>query len=59
MNKRIADLTQTLNNATDNFLIEKKKYEATISEQKMYITAFQVEIEQLKQELKDLQTNRC
>ena len=37
-----------MNNATENFITEKKKYEATISEQKMCITALQMELELLR-----------
>lgn len=46
--KKIEELRKTMNNATDGFLIEKKKYEATISEQKMCITALQMELELLR-----------
>lgn len=46
--KKIEELRKTMNNTTNGFLIEKKKYEATISEQKMCITALQMELELLK-----------
>lgn len=46
--KKIEELRKTMNNATENFITEKKKYEATISEQKMCITALQMELELLR-----------
>ena len=46
--KKIEELRKTMNNATNSFLIEKKKYEATIAEQKMCITSLQMELELLK-----------
>ena len=46
--KKIEELRKTMNNTTNSFLIEKKKYEATIAEQKTYITALQMELELLK-----------
>lgn len=46
--KKIEELRKTMNNATENFVIEKKKYEATISEQKMCITTLQMELELLR-----------
>ena len=46
--KKIEELRKTMNNATENFVTEKKKYEATIAEQKTYIAALQMELELLK-----------
>ena len=48
MTKHIEGMRKTLNNATENFILEKKKYEATIAEQKMCITSLQMELELLK-----------
>lgn len=48
MTKHIEGMRKTLNNATENFVIEKKKYEATIAEQKMCITSLQMELELLQ-----------
>lgn len=56
--KRIVDLTKTMNSATENFIIEKKKYEATIAEQKTYIIALQMELELLKSQ-KSTSDVRC
>ena len=48
MTKHIEGMRKTLKNATENFILEKKKYEATIAEQKMCITSLQMELELLK-----------
>lgn len=56
--KKIEELRKTMNNATDGFLIEKKKYEQTIAEQKMCITALQMELELLKSQ-KSTSDVRC
>lgn len=57
--KKIEELRKTMNNATENFVIEKKKYEATIAEQKAYIAALKVELELLEQAQKSTSDVRC
>lgn len=58
MSEHIEGMRKTLNNTTENFVIEKKKYEATIAEQKTYITALQMELELLKSQ-KSTSDVRC